>query len=559
MSTSEHGSRRSSECDDREPEAGQAIAPIYKRLPKGPHGITAPEVAHHQRIRMHGAMIEAVATRGYENTSVKHVIGLAGVSRRAFYEQFANKEDCFMETFDLIVNRGIKRINQAYRSTAGSSEQRLRTAFGAFVEEVQLNSKALHLVVIDAQIAGPEGLQRLQRTTGMFEGLLSNAFSDPRSPDALPLPIVRAIVGGLRRATFMRLRDGHPQGLKGLTEEMLRWSLLFKSPAVGELRPRPCSNPPFPRLLELEPAPGEEDDYARLLRSAIDLALRERMGELSSLRIADEAGVAIETFLALFGDTRTCYLAALDMLGGELLQLVADPGLVSTEWSAAVCRTIDSLLRHLASNPALASTLATRVFDAGPRAIENVGDLAHEVATLLTEGAPRRPRSKLAVEGVAGALWHTLCGEVAAGRGHRLPVLTEYLSYVVLSPFVGPDEAVRAIVDSRLATPPAPAGAPLREVSEHGADEQGDHDHDDQGSAPGVKDPVDLNVFEVEDGEQGRKHRQRHQPAGARQLAVTATLRAAPGLGGGGGHPTLDATYPVSEKGRRARTGPRDT
>src|ERR1700728_4345137 len=151
MSTSEHGSRRSSARDGRDSEAGQAIAPIYKRLPKGPHGITAPEVAHHQRIRMQGAMIEAVATRGYQNTSVKHVIGLAGVSRRAFYEQFANKEDCFMETFDLIVHRGIKRINQAYRSTPGGMEERMRMAFGAYVEEVQTNSKALHLVVIDAQ------------------------------------------------------------------------------------------------------------------------------------------------------------------------------------------------------------------------------------------------------------------------------------------------------------------------------------------------------------------------------------------------------------------------
>jgi AcrR family transcriptional regulator len=555
MSTSEHGSRRSSECDHREPETGQAIAPIYKRLPKGPHGIAAPEVAHHQRIRMHGAMIEAIATRGYENTSVKHVIGLAGVSRRAFYEQFANKEDCFMETFDLIVNRGIRRINQAYRSTSGSSEQRLRTAFGAFVEEVQTNSKALHLVVIDAQIAGPEGLQRLQRTTAMFEGLLSNTFSDPRNPDALPLPVVRAIVGGLRRATFMRLRDGHPQGLSGLTDEMLRWSLLFKSPAVKELRPRPCPIPPFPPLLELEPAAGGEDDRARLLRSAIDLALREPIGELSSLRIADEAGIPIETFLGMFEDTEACYMAALDMLGDELLQLVADPGLVSAEWSAAVCRTIDSLLHYLANSPALATTLAARVFEAGPRAIENAGDIAHEVATLLTEGAPRRPRSKLAVEGVAGALWHTLSSEVTAGRGHRLPVLSEYLSYVVLSPFIGPEEAMRAVVRSRPAAAPAPARAPLREVGKNGADQQGNHNHDDQRSATGVEDPVDLDVFEVEDGEQGGKHRERHQPTGARQLAVAAL--GSSGGGSGNGHPDLDATYPTGEESYRAQTGPR--
>src|ERR1700691_3532137 len=122
MSMLEHGSRGSTRRAGRESGTAQTIAPIYKRLPKGPHGITATGVAHHQRIRMHGAMIEAIPTRGYRNTSVKHVIGLAGVSRRAFYEQFANKEDCFLETFDLIAARSVKRVPGAYRAPSGALE-----------------------------------------------------------------------------------------------------------------------------------------------------------------------------------------------------------------------------------------------------------------------------------------------------------------------------------------------------------------------------------------------------------------------------------------------------
>ncbi len=437
---------------DGPPIGSQAhgIAPLYRRLPKGPHGITPTDVARHQRIRMHGAMIEAVATRGYQNTSVRHVIGLAGVSRRAFYEQFANKEECFMETFDLVVNRGIARINQAYRSAPGGLEERMRTAFGAFAEEVETNSKGLHLVMIDAQAVSPEGRRRLGRTLGIFEGLLSSSFSDPRRPDALPLPVVRAIVGGLRRAAYLHLHDGPSEDLTALTEEMLRWSLLFKSPAVGILRLRPSPHPPFASTARLEPAPtNDAADRTRLLHSAINLALWEGCHELSSPRIADEAGVQIETFLDLFSTAEACYLAALDMLGDELLQLVADPALVSEEWPAAVCRTVDSLLAHLASNPARVVTLATKVFDAGPSAIESAADLAHQVATLLTEGAPGSPRSALAVEGIAGALWHTLYSEVVAGRAHRLGTLSEYLSYVVLTPFIGPDMAAQAVARSR--------------------------------------------------------------------------------------------------------------
>jgi AcrR family transcriptional regulator len=538
----EHGSRGSSRREARESRPAQTIAPIYKRLPKGPHGITATGVAHHQRIRMHGAMIEAIATRGYRNTSVKHVIGLAGVSRRAFYEQFANKEDCFLETFDLIVHRGIKRIGHAYRSSPGSAEERMRMAFGAFVEEVQTNSKALHLVVIDAQTAGPGGLRRLRRITAMFEGLLSNSFADRRETEALPLPVVRAIVGGLRRATFMGLREDRVEDLSKLSEEMLGWSLLFRSPAVSELRPRPCSNPPFTQPVELEPAASAEGERARVLRGAIDLTLRERFDDLSTLRIADEAGVSIESFLALFAGKEDCYLAALDMLGDEVLQLVANPSLVSTAWASAVCETIDSLLAYLASHPARAITLTTKALEAGGRAVENTMDLAHELATLLTEGAPARPHGKLAVEGVAGALWHTLYSEVVAGRGHRLPILTEYLSYAVLTPFIGPEDAVQAILDSRPAASAAPADAALGEVGQDGAGEHRDHNHDDQRRVSGAEDPVDLDGFEVEDGEQRGEHCEQHQPARARELTATAL-----GLGTGsvaqdGGHGRLDAS-----------------
>ena len=538
----EHGSRSASRREGREAGTTQTIAPLYKRLPKGPHGITATGVAHHQRIRMHGAMIEAIATRGYRNTSVKHVIGLAGVSRRAFYEQFANKEDCFLETFDLIVNRGAKRISQAYRSTPGGMEERMRNAFAAFVEEVQTNSKALHLVVIDAQTAGVGGLRRLRRITAMLEGLLSNSFADRRETAALPLPVVRAIVGGLRRATFVRLRSERVEDLSALSEEMLRWSLLFRSPAVAELRPRPCSNAPFTQPVQLPPAAGAaENERTRLLRSAIDLTLRERFDDLSTLRIADGAGVPIETFLSFFADKHDCYLAALDMLGEDVLQLVANPDLVSSDWAGAVCSTIEELLAYLASSPACTITLSTKSLEAGPRAVENTMDLAHEVATLLTEGAPRRPHGALAVEGIAGALWHTLYSEVVAGRGHRLPILAEYLTFVVLTPFLGPEEAVQAVIDSRPAASPASPGA-LGEVREHDSDEHRDHDHDDQRRTPRSEDPVDLHRFEIEHGEQREEHGQQHERARARQLTATAL-----GLGTGsvaedGGHARLDAS-----------------
>jgi len=496
MSTTEHGWRR--------PSAG-GITPLYKRLPKGPHGIAPEDVVHHQRIRMHGAMIEAVALHGYERTSVKHVIGLAGVSRRAFYEQFANKEDCFMETFDLIVNRTVRRVSGACRAGEGSLEKRMRAGLRALVEELETNPKALHLVFIDALMAGPEGQLRLRRAMAASEQLLAGGFHSLPSERPLPGPLLRAVVGGLRRAVFSRLRDGRLESRSVLSGEMLRWTLLFASPQIDSLQLRPSSKPPLPRIVQmphLSTSAHDSDERTRMLQSVVNLALREPYEELSAPHIAEEAGLSIDTFLELFESPRQCFVAALDMLGGDLLEVVADPELVSEQWPEAVCQAIERLTTYLVANPAATVTLAAKTFGAGMSAIEEMVTLSDEVTTLLTEGAPQRASSRLAPEWISGALAHTVHTEVFSGRAHLLGGLTEYLSYVVLAPYIGPEEAARQVARARTkqgqggaaveAGPVSDAasrqlaaaapGAPLSEVREHDADQQRDHDHDDQRS-----------------------------------------------------------------------------
>ena len=65
-------------------------------------------------------------------------------------------------------------------------------------------------------------------------------------------------------------------------------------------------------------------------------------------------------------------------------------------------------MRYLADRPLYARTLAAEAFAAGTEMVERNLELAHSIATLLTEGAPEGTQSELAVEGVAGAIWHTI-------------------------------------------------------------------------------------------------------------------------------------------------------
>jgi TetR/AcrR family transcriptional regulator len=429
--------------DAASPVDENGIAPLYERLPRGPHRLDPDEVAENQRRRMYGAMIEAVATNGYGRTSVKQVVTLAGVSRRAFYEQFANKQECFLATLDLLAAQAMDSIATTYRSTEGTLEQRLSAALTTFAEVVQRNPKGSRLMLVDAPSAGPAGWERLTETLTIFEERFAASFAN--APDAAPLPepVARAIVGGLRRATFVRLLEERTDEMPGLVGHMLSWTLVFKTAGPSPLRSRLRELPVDARL-------GSEDDRARVLRSALELAALEGYGNLTPMRIADEAGVSIDTFFDLFDDMEACFLAAIEKLGEEVREIVSDPGLTSAEWPAAVRRALDALMRYFAARPAYTQTMATGVFTMGQRAVDLGAELACEVAAKLTAGAPGLPLTGLAQEGVEGAIWHTIYCQTTNGGTGALPELSDYLAYVVLAPFLGAEEAARIVTEDRV-------------------------------------------------------------------------------------------------------------
>jgi TetR/AcrR family transcriptional regulator len=417
-------------------------APLYERLPRGPHRMGPDEVAANQRLRMYGAMIEAVATNGYGRTSVKQVVTLAGVSRRAFYEQFANKQECFLATLELIASQAMDSIAMSYGSTEGSLEERLEAALTRFAEVVQDNPKGARLMLVDAPSAGPAGWERLTETLTVFEERLAASFAEAPDAQALPEPIARAIVGGLRRATFVRLIEERTAEMGELVPDMLSWTLALRMNGSSPLGTR------LRAVAEHSPL-GHEDDRARVLRSALELAALEGYGNLTPMRIADEAGVSIDTFFDLFDDMEACFLAAIEKLSEEVRLIVSDPALVSPEWTTAVRRALDALMGYFAARPAYAQTIATGVFAMGQRAVDLGADLACEVAAKLTAGAPGPPLTKLAQEGIEGAIWHTIYCQTANGGTGALPELSDYLAYVVLAPFLGAERATRVLTAGR--------------------------------------------------------------------------------------------------------------
>ncbi len=464
MSSSERGGSGSST---------RSVAPLYARLPHGPHRLDHEEVIHHQRSRIHGAMVEAVAANGYAGTSVRQVVGLAGVSRRSFYEQFANKQECFLATYDLIAAGGVERVRRAYSASQGTREERMRVGFRALCEGVGSDWKGARLVIVEAQTVGPAGLARLRATTATCERMLAASFAAEPHEHPPSMALVRAIVGGVHWILSRCLREGSAAELAHLAEEMLRWTLLLGSGATERIGAGPVQPMPHRAADERGADPAgapASDDRGRLLHEALRLALVDDYKEVSAPRIAAEANVSLDVFFELFAGRDECFLAALDTLGKELLDVVSDPDLACGEsWPRSVRRVMAELMGYLAEHPLHAQTIAAGAFAAGPQAAERTRGLARGLSALLVAGAPEPASISIAADAIAGAIGHTIRCQVASGQIEQLRTLSDQLSYVVLAPFIGVEAAVELVSEDQLLRLGAAA---LEEVREHDAHEQ---------------------------------------------------------------------------------------
>jgi AcrR family transcriptional regulator len=430
------------------------LAPMYRRLPYGPSGMGRDEVERNQRSRLYGAMTEAVARNGYERTTVAHVIALAGVSRRAFYELFPNKEECFLRTYDVMVAQARRRLMEAWLSERGWAN-RMHASCQSLLGGFARAPKGPRLVLVDSLGVGPRARERMQLAGLAFERMVATAFS--LAPEGVRYPQLtpRVVVTGVRHIIFNRLLERRHRELAELSDEVLDWIGSYRMPSGGRLRPLTLAAPPH-----VPPIPAafltREDKRARLLGSLAHLTLDEGYAGLSDPQIAEFAGVSTEAFHRHFPSKEDCFLALLDELVAETLECVRPAMEGAESWEEGACRAMDAFLARLVAHQALLRIAFINLFEVGPAMI---GRLTRSVAgftALLTEQAPGPVRGpRIAQEAVTGAVWGVISTFAANNRLSRLPSLVDHLAFAVLAPYIGPRAALDTLTERQHKRPAA--------------------------------------------------------------------------------------------------------
>lgn len=208
-------------------EALPGSRPASSPLPRGRHDLTREFIAHTQRDRLIDAMAQTVAKRGFAAT-VTEVCRAAKVSTRAYYEHFADKEECFMATFDCGVGLLQGRVSKAYAQPA-SWPVRMRRGLEELLHLLAAEPAFANLAIVEMLAAGPRGRERVRKLLQDFQRFFDDAPRQPGQPSVRPVA-VEAVVAGVFGLLFNHVSTKRTTDLPDLLPEITYFVL---APFIG--------------------------------------------------------------------------------------------------------------------------------------------------------------------------------------------------------------------------------------------------------------------------------------------------------------------------------------
>jgi AcrR family transcriptional regulator len=170
-------------------------------------------------------MIETVALRGYDRTTISRVLSVAGLEEAVFSEHFHDKRDCFWHALNELIARGERAALELFESDAPWPEQ-VRLGLGRLLSALAEDPAAARVLLVEMLGAGPEACERRRVALALLTSLMERGRTESSCAAQLPAQISEAIVGGVISILHRRALQGQTDELPDLHADLTYFALL---------------------------------------------------------------------------------------------------------------------------------------------------------------------------------------------------------------------------------------------------------------------------------------------------------------------------------------------
>jgi AcrR family transcriptional regulator len=183
-------------------------------MPSATTAIAAVDVAVVQdpfRLRLLDGLATSIGECGYRASTVADVVRHARTSKRTFYDQFASREECFLELLATDIEKLGESITAAVDPQADWHRQ-IRQAVEAYVAYIEARPAITLSWIRELPSLGAVARPVQRRGLQLLSNLLIDLSANPgfRRADLPPLtaPLAVILLGGLRELTALAVEDG---------------------------------------------------------------------------------------------------------------------------------------------------------------------------------------------------------------------------------------------------------------------------------------------------------------------------------------------------------------
>jgi AcrR family transcriptional regulator len=180
-------------------------------------------------LRLLAAAVRAVDEVGWANVTVADVVARSRLSRRTFYETFANREECLAAVFEDILAMLAAELAQAGLEGLEWRE-RVRRGLWTILAFLDREPVLARVLVVQALSGGSEVLMRREEVLGRLASVVDEGRVLPRGARCTPLT-AEGLVGAAFGIVYARLLKGQRRPLTELSGELMGMIVL---PYLGQ-------------------------------------------------------------------------------------------------------------------------------------------------------------------------------------------------------------------------------------------------------------------------------------------------------------------------------------